>query len=461
MEQIASLYIGIQAVTAVFSLILWISNRNQKAYLYLAIMWFGNLINFGTQVASGQNKFLIAITLTTYAISSFSLVKLYAYTSSNDKIPFGHFFKVLIAGVSLCLFAYALNAHFIFLSLPIAIGVVYPLFYLFLKVIYPGWNKSDSFQKLFGVIIILNALHFLDFPFLRLSPTFAPIGFAIAFLFMFIFAIFLPAFISKLLEKQNTQFFETEVQKRTKELFHTKEEKSQLLNILSHDLATPIFIIDVNLKALNKQKEVLGEKFKHVEKSIFSVNQIKLMLHEVRMMSALEMGKVDIKSSPIDPGKILEVCEELFYDQAKQKGIVLTFSNKISSKQTFLSNEVILVSNIISNFVTNSIKFTRSGGKIEISFQEDIEQNKVAIKISDSGNGMHRDKIEDITKDKKQSELGTDGEKGTGLGLSVALFYIKRLNAKLDITSRPIEHHKLDHGTDIYISFDTINSENY
>jgi signal transduction histidine kinase len=458
MEQIAGLYIGIQAVTAIFSAVLWLSNRSQKAYLYLSILWFGNLINFGTQVASGQNQFLIAFTLATYAISSFSLVKLYAYITSKENIPFKLFFIVLGAGICLCLLAFSLDAHFIFMSLPVAVSVVFPLIYLSVKVILPDWKNTDSFQKIFGIIITLNSLHFLDFPFLRLNVDFAPVGFAIAFLFMFIFAIFLPAFISKLLEKQNTKYFEAEVQKRTKELYHAKEEKSQLLNILSHDLATPIFIIDVNLKALREQKEILGEKFKHIDKSIFSVNQIKSMLHEVRAMSVLEMGKVDIKRSPVSPEKIIEVCEELFLDRAKLKGIQLTSLNEIKTNSTFMANEVILVSNIISNFLTNAIKFTPTGGKVEIVFLEDIERQRITIKITDSGNGMRKEKIDDITMDKKQSELGTNGEKGTGLGLSVALFYIKRLKGKLEILSRPMEQNKNDHGTDIYISFDSIDS---
>jgi signal transduction histidine kinase len=461
MEQLIGVYIGIQTVYAIFTSIIWIFNRNQKAYLYLSLLWFGSLINFGTQLASGDNQFLIAISLITNAIPTLSLVKLYAYSTSTLDIPYKHFLKVIFIGLVFSILAFYFGEHFILMSLPIAFSVIYPLLYLSFKVIIPKWKQIDSFEKIFTVIILINSLHYIDFPFLRLNTSFAPIGFGIAFSFMLIFAIFLPAFISKLLEMQNTKFFESEVQKRTVELEQAKEEKSQLLNILSHDLSTPIQILDFNLQRLGDKNLSSDKRIKFVDKSLIFLRQINLMLDQVKFMSALDMGKADIGLVPMLPDKILQSCRELFCDRLKEKGILFFSQNHITSGNTFMGNDVILISNIISNFLSNSIKFTSPGGEIRVSLYEDYDREEITIEISDSGIGIHKEKVDDIFSSKKRSEVGTNGETGTGLGLSVAIYYIKRLNARIEINSRPSDLHPQDHGTDIEIIFKKVNAEEF
>jgi signal transduction histidine kinase len=252
---------------------------------------------------------------------------------------------------------------------------------------------------------------------------------------------------------KNTQFFEEEVQRRTEELVMAKEEKSQLLNILSHDLSTPILILDINLQAIKRKNLIPDEHLRYLEKSLFSMDRIKSMLSEVKLMSSVEIGKTEIPMEEIDLDEVISTCHDLFIDQVKDKDISFKLENQVSSKRTFLANNTILVSNIISNFISNSIKFTQAGEQIKLIIKELVDSNEISIVISDTGNGMKREKLNQIYSGDKKSENGTDGEKGTGLGLSVALFYIKRLGGRFSIDSKPIGDYPNEHGTQITLRF--------
>ncbi|OUR95485.1 hypothetical protein A9Q84_16765 [Halobacteriovorax marinus] len=399
---------------------------------------------------------MMALTMGFYTICSYSLVKLYSYSVDDHNYPFKRFSYVFCFSFLATITAHEAGLSFTLISLPMALGVTYPLLYLSFQKILPNWKKVDYFQKMFAIIIILNSIHFLDYPFLRKNPDFASIGFGLAFVFMFVFTIFLPAFVSKFLEKQNVHILEEKVKLRTTELNILKNEKAQLVNILCHDLANPLMIIDMHISNNLKKEESCEKVLKTNKRTKFAIGQIKSMLNQVRQMASVEDGKSNVELSPTNPELILQACRELFTERGDAKGLSLTFCNEIITDSYFLSNHVILVNEILSNFLSNAIKFTRTGGSIALSLEECHKEEKIRIRISDSGLGMNENKIKAILEKNKRTELGTSGEKGTGLGLSVALFYIDKIEGKLDITSRPIETNPNNSGTDITISIDRI-----
>ncbi|MCT4643095.1 MAG: sensor histidine kinase [Bacteriovoracaceae bacterium] len=454
MKPILFIYIGVQAINALFSGFLWFYNKTQKSYRYLTLLWIGNLLNFGSQFYFNNNEYMTAMTLGFYFICSFSLVKLYETSLERYKIPYTKFIILFVTGLILCSVFTLFGLNFTLISLPIAISVTAPTLYLSIIKILPRWKKSDYFEKCFAILILLNSIHFLDYPFLRKDPNFAPIGFAIAFVFMFSFTVFLPVFTSKYLERKNLDELEEMVMSRTSELNKTKEEKAQLVNILCHDLSSPLLILRVHLSNI---KEII-DKSTGTEQSLkrceFAIDKIISMLEQVKNMAAIEEGKQNIDMEPIKPAQIVKTCKDMFSEQMEKKSITFEITNHIKENSSFIANEIILSHNIISNFLSNSIKFTPKNGLIKIDFFETIDQCN--IKITDSGLGMHKDEIAKVFKSSKLSEKGTDGEKGTGLGLSVALFYIDKLQAQLNIDSRPEDLFPNNSGTEINISFKKI-----
>lgn len=91
---------------------------------------------------------------------------------------------------------------------------------------------------------------------------------------------------------------------------------------------------------------------------------------------------------------------------------------------------------IFSNIISNAIKFSPIGGKIDISFQK-INDN-IKIHIRDFGAGISKEVKEHIfSATKSTTMLGTSGEKGTGLGMPIVKEYMDRLGGKIQILDLP------------------------
>ena len=97
--------------------------------------------------------------------------------------------------------------------------------------------------------------------------------------------------------------------------------------------------------------------------------------------------------------------------------------------------DVYMLAGIIRNLVTNAIKFTPMGGKIEISAQAKPDKS-VEFSVQDSGIGMSKTMIDDLFHlDINTSRKGTEGESSTGLGLLICKDLIEKHGGNLSIES--------------------------
>ena len=121
----------------------------------------------------------------------------------------------------------------------------------------------------------------------------------------------------------------------------------------------------------------------------------------------------------------------LFCLQAKNKGIEMY--NKLDPDLRVTADENMLHT-ILRNLVGNAIKYTFDGGTITID--NNMQEDKVAIHVTDTGLGMPDEKIKSLfSVEKGKSTEGTAGEKGTGLGLLVCHEYAELMNARIEVRS--------------------------
>jgi signal transduction histidine kinase len=98
--------------------------------------------------------------------------------------------------------------------------------------------------------------------------------------------------------------------------------------------------------------------------------------------------------------------------------------------------DIEMVQTIFRNLVSNAVKFTPKGGKIEV-FAE-MDDNYIIITVKDNGIGISESNIAKIFKiDEQFSSIGTDGEKGTGLGLLLCQEMVKKNEGEIWVESIP------------------------
>lgn len=211
-------------------------------------------------------------------------------------------------------------------------------------------------------------------------------------------------------------------------------EKSDLMKIVAHDLKNPltqikglISILELSDNQLNQEQKILIDKIKGVTDS--QHQQITGFLDAEYFESDYEeavLEKVMVR-------KIVETVLDGILAQAIAKGIKLTYV-KSAKKTLFIDGKEIWLYKIISNLVSNAIKFSHSG--TEIAIEVKTLDDDVLILVKDQGLGINENEVRKIfNKNTKVSTLPTGNESSSGLGLYIVKKYVDELYGKVWVES--------------------------
>lgn len=155
------------------------------------------------------------------------------------------------------------------------------------------------------------------------------------------------------------------------------------------------------------------------------------------ILSAEKKGSEVIKGNELELNAFKEQLERLYIPQAKSKDV--NFEVHINPKSEgipFPKNKLL---QITGNLISNAIKFTPANGLVKVNIELDANAGEKTLKmsISDTGEGITKDKVDAILHGKASSEDGTEGEKGYGFGIQLVKHLIETLGGKLTIDSSP------------------------
>lgn len=228
---------------------------------------------------------------------------------------------------------------------------------------------------------------------------------------------------------------------QTKKLIDVNQTKDQLFAIISHDLRSPINSLKGILNLMYREDISKEEFLKFSKDAKHNVEHAHFMLNNLLNWASFQMHGMSTKAEVIGPKSIVSENIELFHEVAKKKSIIVR--NEIHDETKIFAdyNHINLV---IRNLLSNALKFTENGGKV--NFKAAIVQDNCEISISDSGIGISDHILQDIFSFKSgNSQVGTEGEKGTGLGLPLCKEFIEKNNGQIWMESQNGE------GTTFYV----------
>jgi signal transduction histidine kinase len=154
-------------------------------------------------------------------------------------------------------------------------------------------------------------------------------------------------------------------------------------------------------------------------------------LDDLLSWSRIQSGRMVIEPELLNLNSELQKVLRLFESNIKNKKINLTIN--INSKQEVLADDDML-SLLFRNLISNAIKFTHSGGTVEITaFEEDEE---ILVVVSDSGVGIKQENIPKLFRiDVQFSTHGTNKESGNGLGLVLCKEIVEKHGGKIWVES--------------------------
>lgn len=220
---------------------------------------------------------------------------------------------------------------------------------------------------------------------------------------------------------------------KNKLLTQVEELKSNFLQMMSHDLKTPLARIqgmtEVALRDPNPLSKGQLEAIQNINKSSEELSQFVGSVLNLGRIESKDINKLHLKSKDINAlvHDVIQKCDYL----AKQKNIELEtdlepmFSLKIDED---------LMKQVLTNLVENAIKYSPENTKVQIKTEE-IE-GKVYIKVSDHGAGIPKSDIENLfTKFYRARQARNSDVKGSGLGLYLARYFVNLHSGDINVES--------------------------
>lgn len=225
-----------------------------------------------------------------------------------------------------------------------------------------------------------------------------------------------------------------ELETQKKELLTLNNTKDKFFSIIGHDLKNPfstvIGLSDLLLEDFDSfERDRLRVFIEQINK--FSSNAYAL-LENLLQWARSQTGKLKLNKNLYNIKDVVEDNVELLSGNARQKNITIVFSEE----PLYWHFDVNMISTVVRNLLSNSIKFTPLGGQIEVRFEDKVD--KMVVSVIDNGVGIAvKDQEKLFRLDVNPSTIGTSEEKGTGLGLILCSEFIHRHNGKIWVESEP------------------------
>jgi len=243
------------------------------------------------------------------------------------------------------------------------------------------------------------------------------------------------------------------ITEKNHQLEASSKSKMTFFRYVSHELKSPIVavqsyisvVLDLPHNPLNEQSRDLLSRARNRTEQMLDIIKDLLELSYDRNVDQ------EMTTDMVPPGNYLQEIIESERPKAQLKHIDIEVN--IRAEKNNFKLDRFLLEKIVSNLLSNAIRYTRSGGRIEISTNQNDKYWQ--FRIADNGIGISPEDQEHIFKEFYRGKNARDTEAiGTGLGLSIVKKFMDQLNGQIELTSQ------IDKGTEITVTIPRIADEN-
>lgn len=211
--------------------------------------------------------------------------------------------------------------------------------------------------------------------------------------------------------------------------------KSQFLANMSHEIRTPINAVLGLLDLCIERATDLKEK-EYLARANTSAKLLLKLINDILDLSKIEAGQLSLERVPFYPAAMAQQIEDMFSQQADDKGITFTVKQQCNHNLCLLTDPT-RVTQIAMNLCSNAVKFTESGSVEAIFSHDGIDtEREFKICVKDSGIGIAQNKIDQLFNHFTQADAATTRQfGGTGLGLSIVKELVELMKGRINVTS--------------------------
>lgn len=238
-----------------------------------------------------------------------------------------------------------------------------------------------------------------------------------------------------LLASRNEQLHEKnlELDEKNAQLNTLNADKDKFFSIIAHDLRNP-------LGALRELPQIIVENIETYSRDELirmillqrdAAKNLFALLENLLTWSRIQRGMIEYSPQPLNLEHVITRNVALMKPNAEQKQITLS---SLVSEPIDIQADYNMVDTVIRNLISNALKFTKEGGKIEVAASQNNDFAEIAV--ADTGIGIKEQYIAKLFRiDEQYRRAGTANEKGTGLGLILCKEFVEQHDGRIWVES--------------------------
>ncbi|CAM4107965.1 Signal transduction histidine kinase [Pedobacter westerhofensis] len=229
-----------------------------------------------------------------------------------------------------------------------------------------------------------------------------------------------------------------QLQLALKEAQEATRLRSDFLSSMSHELRTPLHAVIgmINVLSIENPRKDQEENLAILR---FSAENLLALINDTLDFSKMNEDKVVLNKADFNLSTLLQNIHSSFKSKAEQKGLDLRLIMDFGGRQVYINGDQTRLTQILNNLVSNAVKFTDTGGRVEISVNTVVQLGKqitLLFSVKDSGIGIPANKQEIIFEPFLQANNNiTKRYGGTGLGLAIVKRLINLHESELKLVS--------------------------
>lgn len=227
----------------------------------------------------------------------------------------------------------------------------------------------------------------------------------------------------------------TRMKKAERELLQAREKaenadrsKSAFLANMSHEIRTPLNAI-VGFSELLASAGTEEEKSQFLEIVHSNNEMLQQLIADILDLSKIEAGTLDFTFSNVDVNQLMSDMEQLSRMRLGEKSAMIQVLKEIPPEECILFTDRNRLMQVISNFMTNAVKFTDEGS---ITLGYERRADELYFYVKDTGSGIEADKVEHVFERFMRVD---QNKKGTGLGLAICQMIVRKLGGNIGVES--------------------------
>lgn len=220
--------------------------------------------------------------------------------------------------------------------------------------------------------------------------------------------------------------------KMIRELAGNEMLKSDFIANVSHEIKTPLSVIQSYSKAIKDGCDTPEQQEKYIDTVIEASEKLNAMITNILKLSKLENQQIFPEPETYQLGEQLRWCALGFMEKWQEKDIGF----EINVADVVVHYDMSLLELVWNNLLSNAVKFTDRGG--HISLTSEVKEDVVYVTVRDSGCGMDQETTARVFEKFYQGDTSHAAE-GNGLGLALAKKVVDIAGGKISVESAPGE----------------------